>query len=119
MPSVYGQSSFRFLEQTDAITVCDGTDYHQQIARVIQEKVLQEKRAIIVFFRDGAELKKFRASPFCAKLPPCDVLEEKLTDDQKEHIIKKAANIGQIVLATAIFGRGSDFACYDDKLQQK
>ena len=57
-------------------------------------------------------------SPFYTKLPTPEVLLEKLTFDEKTHIIKKAGNTGQITLAVAPFGRGSDFVSYDDKLQE-
>ncbi len=117
VPSVYGQSKFRFLQQNDAIKVVPALDFHQEIALAIQE-IIKQKRAIIVFFEDESSLKDFRRSDFCKKLPTPEVLLEKLTFDEKTHIIKKAGNTGQITLAVAPFGRGSDFVSYDDKLQE-
>lgn len=117
VPSVYGQSKFRFLEQNDAIKVVPALDFHQEIALAIQE-IIKQKRAIIVFFENERSLDDFRRSPFYTKLPTPEVLLEKLTFDEKTHIIKKAGNTGQITLAVAPFGRGSDFVSYDDKLQE-
>lgn len=118
VPSVYGQSKFRFLEQNDAIKVVPAVDFHQEVALAIQE-IIKQKRAIIVFFENERSLDDFRRSPFYAKLPtPAEVLLEKLAFDEKSHIIKKAGNTGQITLAVAPFGRGSDFVSYDDKLQE-
>ena len=117
VPSVYGQSKFRFLQQEDAIKTVVSTEFHQAIALCIQEKV-KSARAIIVFFEDEGKLQNFRRSTFAAKLPAPGVLTEKLSFDEKSHIIKKAANTGQITLATSAFGRGSDFVSYDEKLQQ-
>jgi len=115
MPSVYGTSRFSFLEESHAIKISKEAHFHHDIALAIQEK-LQARRAVIVFFKDGEELKQFRRSSYCGRLPPHDVLEGKLSDEQKDHIIKKAANTGQLTLSTAIFGRGSDFVCYDEQL---
>ena len=118
MPSVYGQSKFRFLEQADAIKVVPAANFFQEIALATQEKV-KEKRAIIVFFESHRLLEEFRRSQFFAKLPSPEILVEGLSYDDKANIIKKAANTGQITLATAPFGRGSDFVSYDDKLQER
>ena len=119
MPSVYGQSQFLFLRQKggDAIKVVRAADFYQEIAVAIQEKI-KEKRAVIVFFQNEHLLEDFRRSSFFPKLPSPKVLVEKLSFDEKADIIKKAANTGQITLATAPFGRGSDFVSYDDKLQE-
>eukprot|EP00438_Fugacium_kawagutii_P033228 Skav228412 [mRNA] locus=scaffold1325:62493:65111:+ [translate_table: standard] len=117
LPSVYGKSKFRFLEQDDAIKVVSMADFHQEIASAIQEKI-QRRRAVIVFFHDEPGLEEFRRSSFCAKLPAVQVLVEKLSYDEKASVIKKAANTRQITLATAPFGRGSDFVSYDEKLEE-
>ena len=120
MPSVYGKSKFLFLGQKggDAIKVVPAADFCQEIAVAIQEKI-KEKRAVIVFFENEHLLEDFRRSSFFAKLPSPEILVEKLSFDEKAYIIKKAANTGQITLATAPFGRGSDFVSYDDKLQER
>jgi len=120
LPSVYGDSNFVFLQQTNAVTICKASDFHQEIAKLIKD-ILDAKRAVIVFFRDTEALRAFRTSSYCAGklLDACDVLEERLPDEQKERLIKKAATSGQVTLSTSIFGRGSDFACYDQKLNER
>ena len=117
MPSVYGKSQFHFLERDDAFNVVPKKDFHQAIVLAIQKKT-EEKRAVIVFFEDKLHLDEFRRSFFFSKLRTPEVLLEQLSFDEKANIIKKTANTGQITLATAPFGRGSDFVSYDDKLDQ-
>lgn len=120
LPSLYGDSQGQFLEKSGAVKICDASDFHQQIALAIMD-ILHENRAIIVFFRDALALRGFRSSTYCKGkiVEACDVLEEHLTNEQKDRLIKKAATRGQVTFSTAIFGRGSDFACYDENLNLK
>ena len=118
VPSVFGKFDFRFLEQDDAIKVVEADDYFQAIAVSIQQ-VIQKARAIVVFFESVPILNEFMASSFASALPPSlQLLVEDLAHDEKLHRTKKAANTGQITLATSVFGRGSDFTSYDSRLQE-
>ncbi|CAE7660573.1 unnamed protein product [Symbiodinium sp. CCMP2592] len=118
VPSVFGKSDFRFLEQDDAIKVFAATDYFQAIAVAIKQVILK-KRAIIVFFESAPILRNFMASSFGSALPTSpQLLVEDLVHDEKLRRTKKAAVTGQITLATSVFGRGSDFTSYDSRLQE-
>lgn len=44
------------------------------------------------------------------------ILVEEKGKDEKANIIKMAATAGKITLLTRIFGRGTDFICYDQNL---
>ena len=118
VPSVFGKSDFRFLEQDDAVKVVAAPDYFQAIAVAIKQVILK-KRAIIVFFESASMLRNFTASSFGSALPTSpQLLVEDLAHDAKLRRTKKAAVTGQITLATSVFGRGSDFISYDSRLQE-
>ena len=48
MPSVFGESKFRFLNQqrSDPIKICEAKDFHHELAMDIQEKIQDEDRAV-------------------------------------------------------------------------
>lgn len=118
MPTVYGETNCKFLERHDAIVLVEDDEaLHLQMARQVED-MIKSKRAVIVFFKDYEKLRRFQESSYCDSLPNPNVLQEALSDDMKEQYIKKAATVGQVTLATAIFGRGCDFACFDDALHQ-
>ena len=72
-----------------------------------------------VFFNDRQSLESFTKSDYCKKFTGYHTLEEQMSHSDKQHSISKAATRGQITFATAVFGRGSDFECHDEKLQKK
>jgi len=118
LPSVYGPSNFRFLDQTggNPITVNGSVDdYHLAITNEVSQKVSQG-RAVIVFFKDSGELEKYLATSYYRKIANRSLLRENQSHSEKEYVIKKAATSGQATFTTAVFGRGTDFVCNDTKL---
>jgi len=115
MPSVYGQKEKRFSNSGIQVVIGDGNDHHRAISKEIK-RMMKAERAIIVFFRDEESLHRFSESIFVPD--PCTKLEERLHESEKESIIKKAAMTRQVTLATAAFGRGCDFVCYDVRLEE-
>ena len=118
VPSVYGQSNFVFDRAGDGIFIEQSkSDYFQKIYEEIQSKT-QQRRAVIVFFENGDRLEEFKNSPFYPRLGRQKaVLVENMLAGDKEFIINKAATAGQVTLCTAVFGRGTDFFCQDDRVQ--
>lgn len=119
VPSVYGQSNFVFDKAGDGIFIeRDKSDYFQKICEEIQAAT-QKKRAAIVFFKDSTRLEEFKCSPFFLKLGrQRTTLSEDMEASDKEFVINKAATSGQITLCPAVFGRGTDFFCKDDRVQE-
>ncbi|KAK3280489.1 hypothetical protein CYMTET_11669 [Cymbomonas tetramitiformis] len=118
LPSVYGESNFRFLNQTgqSAITVERSKEnYFQAISQEVK-KVVSSGRAAIVFFQDSHSLDDYAKSPYFRGNLNNNLLHERLSTEAKDHAIKKAATAGQATFSTAVFGRGTDFVCYDPKL---
>lgn len=118
VPSVYGQSNFVFDEAADGIFIEPSkSDYFQKISQEIQSKT-QQKRAVIVFFEDTARLHEFKSSPFYSRLGRQKAtLVEDMDAGDKEFVISKAATSGQVTLCPAVFGRGTNFFCKDDRVQ--
>ncbi|KAJ1462963.1 hypothetical protein M885DRAFT_430298, partial [Pelagophyceae sp. CCMP2097] len=76
--------------------------------------VTDDGRAVIVFFADEDRLAEYRGSPFWAKVRGHkSELTSKLSRDERNYVIKKATTRGYVTLATAVFGRGTDFFCKD------
>ncbi|KAK3239607.1 hypothetical protein CYMTET_50476 [Cymbomonas tetramitiformis] len=118
LPSVYGESNFRFLNQTgqSAITVERSKEnYFQAISQEVN-KVVSSGRAVVVFFQDSRLLDDYAKSPYYRGNLNSNLLHERLSAEEKDHAIKKAATAGQATFSTAVFGRGTDFVCYDPKL---
>ena len=88
--------------------------------RLIPTSKMEGQRSVIVFFRDAAEIEKFRSSSYFAKYrEKANVLTE-LTASRREernNIIKSATRQGMITLASCMFGRGTDFKIYDDRME--
>ena len=46
-------------------------------------------------------------------------LTSKISKEDRNYVIKKATTPGQVTIATAAFGRGTDFFCKDRKQHDK
>jgi len=120
MPSVYGLSNFKFLDQEvgDPITITPSRDEHwMAITNEVITKT-KKKRAVIVLFADAARLKAYEASPYFQQVANKNVLSENQSHDEKEYVIKKAATGGQATFTSAVFGRGTDFFCNDSRVHE-
>ena len=117
MPSVYGKSNFEFQKAGEGILIEDGkSDFYHRLSSEIT-KLRKKNRAVIVFFRDAASLNAFENSPFYRKLGrQKSKLSEDMEADDKDFVIKKAATAGQLTICPAVFGRGTDFFCKDQKV---
>ena len=119
MPSVYGDKNIRFLDQKigNPITVSEEKDHHLNIAGSIRQQV-SAKRAVIAFFENSTKLRDFLDSSHCRGLADVNVLQETLDERERDRVIRKAATSSQVTLATAVFGRGTDFFCHDPELKE-
>jgi uncharacterized protein YegL len=119
IPSVYGQSNFTFDKVGDGVSIERGeSDFFQKITEEISKVATKQKRAVIVFFNDTKRLMEYTSSAFYRKLGRKKViLTENKSGNEKAFVISKAATTGQITICTAVFGRGTDFFCKDDALE--
>lgn len=116
----YGSEGFSFLDQDknpDAISLSDAQGHLHRIAATIMD-MTSRGRAVIAFFPDAPRLHEFEQSVHCKRLPNKAVLLETDSAEDKEFTIKRAATLGRVTLSVAIFGRGTDFFCADEKLNE-
>jgi uncharacterized protein YegL len=120
IPSVYGKSNFNFDKVGDGVSIEEGaSNFFQKITDEISKIATNEKRAVIVFFKDSKRLKEYISSAFYRKLGrKKEILTESKNANEKRFVISKAATAGQITICTAVFGRGTDFFCKDKALEK-
>jgi len=118
MPSVYGRSKFRFLDQPgeqQVIVESTKEGYFREVTDAAK-KAVNKGRAVIVFFQNNSRLQEYMSSVQYVKVVNKGILDETLAHEEKNYIIKKAATSGQVTFTTAVFGRGTDFHCYDQQV---
>lgn len=80
-------------------------------------KVVKNSQPALVIFKDVVELNKFnKAADWDGHgLMDYDIqyLTEKIDKEDRKTIIRSCATAEKITLATASFGRGTDFTCRD------
>lgn len=114
MPSVYGHNQV----QTRRITAARNKD--EFVKTLVEEiETHRKNRAAIVFFDSSMELRDFSKQPQFEHGNDASYLLEEIYPEEKDQIVKiRAAQIDAITLATKPFGRGTDFQCMDDTVQQ-
>ncbi len=111
IPSVFRNSILEkkknYIENKD--------DFASMLKQEIQSNLLQGKsgesvRAILVFFENENILREIykKIGNYNYK-----ILTEQSSSVEKEVIIKAATSTGQVTFCTRIFGRGSNFICFD------
>ena len=128
MPSVYGNNQLVFASNTiEDLKIESTAGYFASIANEIKKRLERDskgssvvvKRAILVFFRTKAILDQFYESTVLSDLgikEKIKLITEHVSKDEKEGLIAQAMTTGSITLLTAEFGRGTDFKCYDDRI---
>ncbi|KAJ8604337.1 hypothetical protein CTAYLR_002512 [Chrysophaeum taylorii] len=117
VPSVYGPNNFEFDKAGAGIKIeASEARFHQEIASDVKAKV-DDDRPVIVFFEDDARLRAFTETSHWKRMPTKtkEILATRATKDERNFVIKKATNPKQVTLSTAVFGRGTDFFCKDNK----
>jgi len=114
LPSVYEGSILAFDRAGDGITIeSSKSDFYLKICKDIK-KVTDDKRAVIVFFKDLSSVNEFTSSRFYRKLGrQKKVLTEETSLSEKDFLVSKAATAKQITICPAVLGRGTDFFCKD------
>uniref|UniRef100_A0A6U5JQH3 VWFA domain-containing protein n=1 Tax=Calcidiscus leptoporus TaxID=127549 RepID=A0A6U5JQH3_9EUKA len=82
---------------------------------------LQAQRSVLVFFRDAKEIEQFLDSSYFTKYRnEAQVLTELTASlpEDRERIIRETTRQGKITLASRMYGRGTDFKIYDDRMEK-
>jgi len=125
-PSMY-HSQMRDWKQDRYVQVASDVDEHYHMivdeieSRLTATTEMEAQRSVLVFFRDAEEITKFFNSTYFANYKAkANVLTE-LTAARRENrdnIIKSATRQGMITLASRMYGRGTDFKIFDDRMEK-
>ena len=113
MPSIYGEKR---LYTKDVILVQEQLHFARIVDEIRQIREANPKRAIFVCFESVEQLDAFYASPEFAFKASTSKLTVKANDWERKQIVHRATKPGMITLFTSVFGRGTDFVVYDEKV---
>ena len=123
VPSLFGKKNLIFDPQVN-ITIENEENYFDRIYREIDTRLKgkspEAKRAVLVFFTTKKRLMKFYNSEAFSplkKFAKTLTEEDNLTPDEKDIFIKDSTRSGMVNLITKAFGRGTDFVCRDETVQ--
>jgi len=119
IPSVYGPNRLRF-PKNESIKVENDSYYYHALAREIKVKRADGARPVLVFFEDQASLLTFYHHPTLKELGiPVSVMTQKSssTTAEQNSEISKAMSPGQVTLVVKEKGRGRDFNCPNQKIE--
>lgn len=135
MPSVYYGG-----KESKLIFYPDGSDEHNSDVQILQSleefhgflfQEIQDRlksltttrelgnysRAVLVFFESTPKLELFYKSRALDPIKESvKLMTEETPSNMKEGLIRQAVTSGSITLLSRLFGRGTDFICYDDSL---
>lgn len=118
-PSVFGKNNLKFEKKND-VMIENSDDYFNTVRREIDARLVgkaEGKRAVLVFFDTEKKLQsfyEFLKSEYMSD--SVAILTEAASTEERETVIKRATASGQITLLARIFGRGTDFICYDESV---
>jgi uncharacterized protein YegL len=126
-PSMY-HAQKRDFEPSNRAYVRLAKDDHEHFNLIADEIDLRLKptgnmvgaRSVIVFFRDEKELQRFRSSSYFNKHRSTAQVLTELTAARREDrdsIVNKATRQGMVTLASRMYGRGTDFKIFDDRME--
>ena len=117
MPSIFGTENKLTFNPIRDIKLYDKIDYYESLKDEIRMKLSDHaggKRCVFVFFENSSKLLKFYN---CGEFGPLRdnalCMTEENNKAEKESIIKRACMSGAILLASKLFGRGTDFQVRD------
>jgi len=111
--SMYGDSRLKFAPASDVSVFKPYSEWMLKVTQSAKDQ-LNADRSVIVIFKTTQILEDYMKryqSQFSAD--SFQVLTE--TSDFKTNIIRRASNSGMLTLVARSFGRGSDFACNDER----
>eukprot|EP01126_Amoeba_proteus_P035442 TRINITY_DN3575_c0_g1_i2.p1 TRINITY_DN3575_c0_g1~~TRINITY_DN3575_c0_g1_i2.p1 ORF type:complete len:976 (-),score=254.01 TRINITY_DN3575_c0_g1_i2:133-2694(-) len=119
VPSAFGyeQLSFFSKEEAHLRIIKTSDDFHVTLSQLIDASS-KRGRAVLVFFKDKKSLLElFESDVYKPLLTTTRVMTEDSSDEERAFLVKRT-NSGDITLLTRSFGRGTDFVCYDKKVNR-
>eukprot|EP01041_Mallomonas_annulata_P009219 gene9219-19117_t len=123
IPSVYGKNLMTFAKDSPSDCLIESSAFfYAAIVNEISHRMKSVlgnnnycQRAILIFFESTTKLISFyNSSEFDCMRSDASMMTEQTSSADKEGIIRRAVTAGSITLLTRIFGRGTDFICFDD-----
>ena len=122
MPSQYGEQNFDFKENSQEYVIITKAEYVlKELIQEIQKRRRgggkEELRPVLVFFESKAALEEC-AQAVTHELRGEVVLmtAETTRAEDKEGLVRQAVAQRSVTFLTREFGRGTDFICYDDTI---
>ncbi len=127
MPSVYGENQLDFSSNSiKGVIISERAAYFMEITNEIKRRRLGDsiiERPVMVFFPSNEQLTSYYNSSELGRSgierEKIKLITEELPDDQKPGLIRQAASEGAVTLLTRGFGRGTDFKCFDDRINKR
>jgi len=127
-PSMYHAQKRDFKPESDKyVQLAKDVDEHYNLIvdeidnRLTPTTDMEGQRSVIVFFPTAEELHKFRDSSYFGKFrKKANVLTELSASrrEDRDNVIKSATRQGAVTLATRMYGRGTDFKIFDDRMEK-
>jgi hypothetical protein len=117
VPSVYGPNNLSFDKTDRGIAVETEKGRHLQEIANTMKQAINQGRSAIAFFENDDRLIEFQKSSHWRQFRHANVLSSTTDKETRKYIINKAATTKQVTIATAVFGRGTDFFCKDSSLE--
>ena len=117
VPSVYGMNNLIFDKFGRGILIETEPSRHLQAIANEMHQAVSQGRAVIAFFESEQRLLEFSKSTHWRKFRHANILSSTLNKEERKYVINKAATSKQVTIATAAFGRGTDFFCKDSQLE--
>eukprot|EP01038_Epipyxis_sp_PR26KG_P010155 gene10155-13661_t len=131
MPSAYGASKLnkpkdgkRKVSDSNYIHVVNDDQYYNMICLQIKNNLVgnnnTNSRAVLVLFENAELIEKFQeSSEFIEQFDiairtKVNIIKEIMDESEKKTNIRRATNTGRITFMTKAFGRGVDFYCKDE-----
>eukprot|EP01087_Luapelamoeba_hula_P010441 TRINITY_DN276_c0_g2_i2.p1 TRINITY_DN276_c0_g2~~TRINITY_DN276_c0_g2_i2.p1 ORF type:complete len:2599 (-),score=378.72 TRINITY_DN276_c0_g2_i2:48-6866(-) len=116
MPSIYGPSNLQFRKIGDTCVLDDKVRYHQKIMSEALE-AYNAGRAVLIFFENEKKLKTFAATSYGKDLGDLAMNNFSENHDNLDFYIKRATRTKQVSILPAVYGRGVDFMCVDNLVE--
>ena len=114
-PSIYGENRMRW-EPSQVDVLGDEESFHQAIQLEVSKK--QKRVACLVFFQTEAKMRRYEEYLSTNQIQMANLFSVTADVDNAalDHAVTRAARLGNATLFTRLHGRGLDFACHDEQL---
>ncbi|CAL6013594.1 Helicase-related_protein [Hexamita inflata] len=120
IPSVFGYNKLDFQDSKEYINITPQKSFFIEIVKEINKRKKPSKLVpVLVFFESRQILRQFYDSEQFKSIHnygQIKILDESVSTQDKDSIVKQAVQQGNVTLITKELGRGTDFICYDKSI---